>query len=546
MESPPKEGKAWALATALALPALLFPIYNPDLFWHLSAGRWMLERRALPRTDFLSFTAAGAGWLDFEWLAELIFQGIYGWGGMAGLWLLKIALLLAGWLVLNDLLKLYGIAPLHRAAGFALWSCGALPYSDLRPELFSVVFFAILLRMLEGFRLGGRHFGPRVMAGFFLLFAVWTNLHAGFAFGLALFAIYAAAELALGRWRAAARLAAGAAAGVLGSFCQPYGLGPYRVGIGHWLLRAALSRHIQEWQPFGLGNPLHWPLWLMLAGCAGLILYRAVAAAGGWKERLPWAPALAAAYFGLGMLAHGRLSAYFNATAVPLVLLLCRDSGWLGEKGRPFLRAAVLAYALYLCWLVPRVSWAGTFNYRHVPRPAAEFMDRERSALEGLRLYNVWEWGGYLGWRLHPWYRVYGDGRYIFHEELVETAEASADAAKWRDFMARRELDGALLPNLDARLPSRRRYPDGTERPFSRPWYAFYMPSDRWALVYWDAQALLFVDRRKAPAPWLARHEYRYLKPKDDAAFADALKRREIPAAKLAGEKARHARELGF
>jgi len=545
VDSPPKEGTAWAFAIALALPALLLPIYNPDLFWHLSAGRWIVEHRAVPRTDFLSFTAAGTEWLDFEWLSQLIFQGIYGWGGLSWLWLLKIALLLSGWLVLNDLLKLQGLSPRSRAAGFCLWSAGVLPYSDIRPELFSVLFFTVVLRLLEGSRLGGRSLDWRAMAGLFLLFALWTNLHAGFFFGLLLFAIYAAVELALGRWRSAARLAAGAAAGGLGSLCQPYGLGSYRVALAHGLMRAELSRYILEWRPFGVGNPLHWPLWLTLAACAALILHRA-ASGGGWRERLPWAPVLAAAYFGLGMLAHGRLSTYFNVTAVPLILILCRDGGLAGANRRLW-PAPLFGYALFLCWLLPRVSWAGgVFNYKYVPRQAAEFMDRERAGLEGLKLYNAWEWGGYLGWRLHPWYKVYSDGRYIFHGELAPTAEAASDPAKWRGFMLGRRLDGALLPNLDVRFPTRRRYPDGTEKPFSRPWYISYMPSDRWALVYWDAQALLFVDRRKVPAPWLARHDYRCLKPKDDAAFMDALARGEIPAARLELEKARHKLELGL
>ena len=50
----------WGLALGLALPPLLLPIYSSDLFMHLSAGRWMVEHAGLPRTDFLSFTFAGA------------------------------------------------------------------------------------------------------------------------------------------------------------------------------------------------------------------------------------------------------------------------------------------------------------------------------------------------------------------------------------------------------------------------------------------------------------------------------------------------------
>ena len=43
----------------------------------------------------------------------------------------------------------------------------------------------------------------------------------------------------------------------------------------------------------------------------------------------------------------------------------------------------------------------------------------------------------------------------------------------------------------------------------------------------------MFVDRAKVPAPWLSEHEYRWLRPDDETARADALARGEIPRAAL-------------
>src|SRR5208282_5527437 len=109
------------------------------------------------------------------------------------------------------------------------------------------------------------------------------------------------------------------------------------------------------------------------------------------------------------------------------------------------------------------------------------------------------------------------------------------------DFAQHRGLDGFLIRNYGRTMPSRRVYPDGTSRPFARPWHVFFFPRERWALVYWDDQALLFVDRSKVPADWLAAHEYRWLHPGDDAALADALSRGEIPFAQLHAETVRHS-----
>jgi hypothetical protein len=167
-------------------------------------------------------------------------------------------------------------------------------------------------------------------------------------------------------------------------------------------------------------------------------------------------------------------------------------------------------------------------------------MAEERPVFEGLRLYNPWEWGGYLGWRLSPWHKVFDDGRYIFHGHLPEIGEAVTSVEKTKEYVDKQGFDGMLLRNVKSWFATRKAYRDGSTKKFLRPWYLFTFPKERWALVYWDEQALLIVDRRKVPAKWLAEHEYRWVRPFDDEAFAEALERKEIPADKVAAEKKRH------
>ncbi len=523
----------WA-APLLALPVLLLPIYNPDLFWHLSAGRWIAANHAVPRVDFLSFTAAGLPWSDFEWLSQLLFHWTHGAAGLAGLWALKALLLAACAAVVDGVLRLHGKPALHRAAALALWSAGMIASSDIRPELFSLFLFLALLLELERLRLGKITHPFWNAAGLFCLFALWANLHAGFVFGLFLLACCAAGELLRRRLAAFRDCFGWGVVAFFGTLCNPYGLGPYRVLLEHWLRRAEFQGFIQEWQPTAWGNAFHWPFWVLL----GAFLYKVYRAR---KRELPLGLTLAGLYFGLGAVSHTRLSAYFTCTAVPLLFILAgppRPAARLGYG------AAAAVYAGFLAWTFPNLSWRGAFDDRHVPRRAAAFLDKEYAATSGLRAYNPWEWGGYLGWRLYPWYKVFGDGRYIFHSQLSASAEAVKDAGRWRDFLEEHGLNAALLHNLDTRFLTRRGYPDGTSRDFARPWYLAFMPRERWALVYWDEKALYFVSRRAVPEKWLAEHEYRWLRPKDDAAFADALERGEIPAGALALERERHAREM--
>src|ERR1700694_6282662 len=55
------------LAVGLCLYGLLLFAGNrllndPDSYWHLVVGRWIVERRALPIADPFSFTMTGAHW----------------------------------------------------------------------------------------------------------------------------------------------------------------------------------------------------------------------------------------------------------------------------------------------------------------------------------------------------------------------------------------------------------------------------------------------------------------------------------------------------
>jgi hypothetical protein len=532
--SPLKEGSLWPASLALSAPAYLLPIFNPDLFWHLSSGRWILRHGAVPRADFLSFTMEGAPWSDFEWLSQLIFQGIYSLGGMPALWALKAVLLALSARLFLRTLALYSLPELHRGAALVLWSLAALAGSDIRPELFSRIIFSALVLGLEAHRLGRLTLRP---AAFFAVFALWANFHAGFPFGLLLLACYAAAAAAARTaWRPLLLCAAAAAGGAL---CTPYGLGPYLVSFQHWQSRSDMAAHIQEWHPMAFGNFFHWPFWLILA------LF-VPALARGWgraRRSAPWGLALAGLILGFNSLLHARLAAYFTAVALPLVFSLTGEVPVTRALKRAAAAAAVIVTAFFV-WTLPARSWGGFFDSRYIPQRAAAFLEASRPQVEGLRLYNEWEWGGYLAWRF-SWYKVFWDGRYLFHDRLAQAGAASREGASaWQKWMEKQELQGALMHNRAELFPTTKLYKDKTTKGFLRPWYLQYMPRQLWALVYWDEKTLFFMRRDAAPADWLAAHEYRYFLPRDEAAFAEALRLGEIPAAALAAEKLRHQAAL--
>ena len=417
--------RAWAYALALILLSL--PIYSPDLFWHLSAGRWIWAHAAVPSVDSFSFTRYGQPWVDFEWAAQLLFYAVNTLAGLRGLWVLKAALLIGAFLPVDGLMRDRGANHASRAAGLALWSCAALAQADLRVDLCSAAFFALLLRRLESGR-------ASLLFGFGL-FALWGNLHAGFPVGLALYAAYALAAR-FGHGKKTKGLGAEVCGAALGVLLNPYGAKIYSVIATHGA--DPIGRFVSEWGPVTWRMVYHRPL-------IGALL---IGAALAWAVRLR-APALAlsAAVLTLATALSARFGIYFASACVGCLAVAF-------PRPRALWGAAVLAAATLLIgtatWRTPRGM---VFTDAYVARRAIDFVVSEREAFGPLRLFNTYEWGGYLGWRLGPEGRVYGDGRYLFHGQLPELQQALTGPQPMQDFIKRNNLDALLIRAYPDRLP---------------------------------------------------------------------------------------------
>jgi hypothetical protein len=224
---------------------------------------------------------------------------------------------------------------------------------------------------------------------------------------------------------------------------------------------------------------------------------------------------------------------------------LAKDAGfWEKNSARKAGLALLAVCGLQMGALGIHLPREGPFHDKFVPSRAAFFIEREGEVFSRLRTYNPWGWGGYLGFKLSPWYKIFCDGRYIFHDEIAPEILAESDQAEWSKYFNERGLNAALMVNEPkATFKTTKIYPDGSRKPFDRPYYLFFMPREDWALVYWDEKSLVFVRRSAVPAPWLAKFEYRYVRPGDDAAFAEALRRREIPLDRVKMEMKRHVLE---
>ncbi len=311
----------FAFVFLLAAPAFLGPPQNPDLFWHLSAGKRIVLSHAVPRADFLSWSMAGQPWTDFEWLTQAVYFLLYSKYGLAGLQALKLLFFGGTAAFVFLLLRLYGIGICFPAA-FSVWAAAMLPCLDVRADNATMFFFTAELYFLERLRLKGTSGGKlRIFLFALPAFILWTNLHAGVMYGIALAAIMAAGEALhavfhpeerAARVKTALAACAVAAAGAAGACVTPFGTAVYSIALTHQADMGVLQAQIQEWMPpvFSL---YQLPYWFLLLGgmLAGVDLLR--------RKKQEWFLILAFAFFGIMSLQHVRHSIFAISSAIALL-----------------------------------------------------------------------------------------------------------------------------------------------------------------------------------------------------------------------------------
>lgn len=161
-------------------------ISDPDTWWHLAAGKYIADLRAVPHQDIFSWTVAGQPWITHEWLLELLFYLSYlvgkFWGVLALVLFLCGTLLLFYWKLLSMPKDSFYVAAL------ALLVTGELitPFIDIRPQVLSYLLFVFFLYALYSFVYEDRDF----LFALPLLSLLWANSHGSFLLGAALLVLF--------------------------------------------------------------------------------------------------------------------------------------------------------------------------------------------------------------------------------------------------------------------------------------------------------------------------------------------------------------------
>ena len=382
-------------------------VADADLWGHLQFGLDILASKTLPAYDTYSFTS-DRPWVNHEWLAELLTAVAYTALGPTGLVALKLTVIGVIAAILFAVAREEGADPLARDLFVALTLFVTYTRTQVvRPQLFSVAVFCIVLYLLRQYQQGRR----AALWGVPLCFAVWVNLHGGWLVGLGALGIWMAAD-AWKHW-SARRTSMLALVGVLtiaATLANPY-------GTGLWMFVAETVRFeradISDWKPL---FQLPVPIILINALLPGLALLAV------WRQRLVrGVPLSAAAVLGLLALATlrlGRVDAFLQSAVAILLApqLLALLNGIRGRVPRLLLRPSFAVGAIAV-GLAAYVGVAARQNLRDVrveghwipDRAAAMFLRDHRP---GARVLTWFDWGEYAIWQLSPaGIRVSMDGR---------------------------------------------------------------------------------------------------------------------------------------
>ena len=406
---------------------------DSDTWWHLRSGQYILENVTIPQVDPFSHTKADQVWIDHGWLAQIFWYGLYAVGGWAAMALmLAILVTVAFWFVwrqieANIFISAFGMI-LGAIVSSVVWAA--------RPQMISFVLTAAVAYLLHRYK---RH-GGRLLPWLPLIMLLWVNVHGGFAIGFMVMAAYGLGETVnnltkhdedpVVSWSGLRHLLITIAISLVIVVINPYfwrmWLYPFQtVGIG------ALRDFIQEWQSPNFHLLYVQPFALML-----LLLIGAMVRSG---RQADWTDlALIAMWTGWALFA-ARNIAIFALVTTP-ILIRYADLTWTRQwqdwgydhaafsstivyRGKALtvvntLLLTLISLAALIKIVIPLTPQANlTAEQDSLPYEAVEFMKTEKPPGP---IFNSYNWGGYLIFKLWPDYPVYIDGRTdLYDDEFI-------------------------------------------------------------------------------------------------------------------------------
>ena len=405
------------------LPTLqsILPVLDPDIWWHLRTGEWIVEHGTVPRVDEFSSYAIGKPWVAYSWLFEVVVYTLCQAFGLVGIvvYTTSFSLLIA--YALHSLVRQFTLPFTTEIALTAVGLIAMKPLYSPRPWLFTVLFFIIELNLIFTARRTG---DPRRLLLLPPLFMIWANTHIQFSYGLFVLGLAGIESLIdkLFHWPRhednSHPLPVGYLLGIVAACCvatlaTPYHLLLYQTLVG-LILQTGQFRDIVEMQSLGFRDP--WD-WFVLAATLGAVF------ALGWRKNIRPFPLLllaAGAFFSF----RARRDVWVVVTAaVAIIATACSTAGRMERFSLTKLRVACVVGMIFI--VIAVVGWRRDISIAHLETVVMENYPTAATAFVKERgysgpLYNDYNWGGFLIWRLRTIPVVMDNRGNVHGDERIE------------------------------------------------------------------------------------------------------------------------------
>jgi hypothetical protein len=406
----------------------MLPIDDPDIWWHLRTGQWIVDHGHVPFEDPFSIYGAGKPWIAYSWLFEVLVYGLYRYFGLSGLVAFTVTMSLVVALMIHLLLRRAPLPFVVEVILVAVIFASLKPLLSPRPWLFTILFTAIELGVILNLRRSWKLLPALLLA---LLFVLWANLHIQFVYGLTILGFLAVESIVHRSASSGLPHTDGRALTVTHSFMllgsclvatlvNPYHYGVY-LAILDYVMQSGAFQNISELHPMFFRSLADW-LVLSITLTGAFVL--------GWQRR--WnifylSLFVMASFFAF----RARRDVWFVALVVAAIISEFASTQSYSEYFNfTKKRVAAVILSLFVCLYglshirdISENSLAKIVEL-HFPAQAVKFI--RSSQLPG-PLYNSLDWGGYLIWSL-PELPVAVDGRTNLHgDERIASSVATWD-----------------------------------------------------------------------------------------------------------------------
>jgi hypothetical protein len=459
----------------------------------------MASHGQLPDSDPFAYTPAGpvgrtSFFLRSYWVVQLAYHYLYSAGGTPALVVFRFAVLILLALALLRNSRRWDPAAIAFAGAGIVTILTTFPAD--RPQVVSFVFFALLLGELSPWVDGGREKPDLVWSAVRVsaLMAIWSNCHGAHVLGQATLFLFAATGLAVAvmtrslsdvRFRG---LVLVAGAGLVASGMNPNGWSGARYALGaSEYNRMANMEYASTW------------LFFRLFGGSGILVFWALlacaAAAFVASRRRPLAEIVLVTGLAGAALLTMRYIPFFVVAAVPFILAAIPVPSATGRAVRSALAVGSLATIAVLTWPergnVRNLGGTWIDETQFPVRSASFVATLPRSG----NLYNHFDFGGYLIWRLAPERKVFVDGRTLNDKICLLSAAMAAGERVGRPPVPLWEIVFAQW-NIDV-VVTAPRWPSGEPLPLAQE----LLRTRGWRLAFADSASWVFLRQRTGANP---------------------------------------------